>query len=394
MSFCSSDSSRKIVGGLVCHYLGSQAMAKITIPLCPSRHPVTRLTHPACACRPVLSGTHSRMSHGATLSRRVLSSHSNGSDGSRPRVVLAGWLGCQRQHLRRYEDLYRAMGWDVAAVQIAPPYAVMASAIGVRGGSEMWKKALCIGQQGESGWRSMRDTAEEILLRLGRSRGPFVVHVFSNGGAFLWEEIRSLLRGDDGSPATSSSAPPSSPRSLVGVVFDSAPAFYPGAMESLHAVLQHVPDDEGERTDAYRMIEAVRSQTGPEAFEEMLRDSAATYWEGMKSDGFGEGDAAVAAAAAVPQLYLYSEADELARSGPIDDLVRHRRTLCGGDDGLVQAARFRASSHCAHLRKDPVAYRTALEGFLDRCLVRYSRGEGKAADRAEAQEAQSSRSRL
>ena len=45
---------------------------------------------------------------------------------NKPVVILAGWLGCHPRSLRRYDQLYKGLGWDTV-IQIASPKSVVTS---------------------------------------------------------------------------------------------------------------------------------------------------------------------------------------------------------------------------------------------------------------------------
>ena len=55
----------------------------------------------------------------------------NQSVNNRPAVVLAGWLGCQPRHLRRYSEMYDCIGWD-SLVRIGSPRSVITATTEVR----------------------------------------------------------------------------------------------------------------------------------------------------------------------------------------------------------------------------------------------------------------------
>lgn len=81
--------------------------------------------------------------------------------GQRPRMFLLGWAGCQERHLAKYVDLYDRLGID--AVSFTDHCNIL---------------QLCVPGKLEA-------LANDLLTHAVVQR-PVGVHVFSNGGAFLW----------------------------------------------------------------------------------------------------------------------------------------------------------------------------------------------------------------
>jgi len=92
-------------------------------------------------------------------------------------VVLLGWAGCQQRHLDKYADMYGRLGYD--AVCCTDHCSL--------------RRLCCPG--------TLSRLAAALLQRLEEER-PAAVHVFSNGGAFLWSRTLALAaqRPDNSEP--------------------------------------------------------------------------------------------------------------------------------------------------------------------------------------------------
>lgn len=269
----------------------------------------------------------------------------------RPTVVLAGWLGCKRRSLRRYETLYKDMGWNVI-VQIASPIMVVKAATGLHGeksvsglpqsSSTITKESNCI-----------RELALDTLDQVERSQcDRFVFHAFSNGGAFLWEEVRNIIKSskEKGSSDNRNTFGESNSmqNKLVGLVFDSAPAYY-ADQDTLMKALSYAASEEQEEGKA--LIEKAKCELGDDAFSKSKRRRAIQYWQGMLDDDMN-----------VPHLYLYSKVDPLTSHKKLEELIAHRREKFGEES--VSFLCFDDSPHCCHFLKHPTRYQTKLEIFL------------------------------
>jgi len=289
----------------------------------------------------------------STIATDALNFPSESSRRQRPTVIVAGWLGCRRKSLRRYEDFYNELGWDVA-VCIASPAMIIASASGMNGREGRHRDAS---RTSPPNPESMHELAMVTLQKVGQN-SLFLIHAFSNGGAFLWEAIRSILSSGEG--GLSDSQLQNLKKNFLGIVFDSAPAFYIGSERALLKVLDHASNEE--MKESLNVLAKARAEIGSKRLDNALRVRARQYWEGMKNHEWG-----------LPQLYLYSDIDDLAPCGPIDELVLNRQERFGRD--MVKKSKFTNSSHCSHLRTHPLQYRSSLGLFLLSCLARHGRGD-------------------
>lgn len=121
---------------------------------------------------------------------KVITTYPRDTDWNGQVVLLWGWFGAQDRALAKYADMHRARGRAVVR-SIAPSAAVMLKWATVLGDIADYtcSRAFAIRKPGEAVW----------------------LHAFSNGGAFVYEQLLLNQRHDVF-------------RSLSGAIFDSAPA--------------------------------------------------------------------------------------------------------------------------------------------------------------------------
>lgn len=243
----------------------------------------------------------------------------------RPLVILAGWLGSQRRSLRRYAALYEKLGLDVELRIATPAMVVEASRI-----SPYLPKE-------DAPIDSIQGLAWEVH-ELTRSRPCWFFHAFSNGGCFVWEQVRKIQLEE----ATTSHQPP------LGVIFDSAPANYYGN-DNLGKALSYCTWSEQASIQLQRFLGGARMQ-------QQRQDRAKKFWNALRDD---ETDS-------IRQMYLCSHDDQLTPFSDLKELVQHRRQMLGAD--RVWMNDWESSPHCTHLLHHPDEYRDTVEAFVDVCL--------------------------
>lgn len=264
----------------------------------------------------------------------------------RPLVVIAGWLGCQPRSLRRYEALYRKLGFGVAKVVIATPRMV------VKSSTEPLPPSIQIPKKWpEYSPHTMQDLAWDTLRQVHASKCSVVMfHVFSNGGGFFWEQVKRILQKRDEENDELNTTLNFIRSKVVGIVFDSCPAKYsPTDRNTLLDALSHCTWTE--RIGAYAQLASQMSRLSLQDREER----ATEYFVGMRNDAWN-----------VPQLYLCSKDDALTPYGPLQELVRHRRDMFGEE--IIVLCEWESSPHCCHLLQHPIEYEAAVSTFVDQCL--------------------------
>jgi len=254
--------------------------------------------------------------------------------------------------------------------------------------------------------RTMEDIAHETIQEIANSQCcSLVIHVFSNGGAFLWEAMRRILypelapssssfltnnqrraiRDTEGmnhsikfdssdypnptDTTESSSATTEAVRNkLIGTVFDSSPAEYSMQPDLINHALQHCPFGERVRIRSYLILQAA-TQTlmgGNDAGRvSATTRRASEFWTGMRNF-----------AAVSQELYIYSGVDSLTPPDPLRELIEARKRSFGED--WVQCREF-DSAHCCHGVTYPEEYARVVKDFLD-CLGRGQSSSGLRID--------------
>lgn len=260
----------------------------------------------------------------------------------RPLVILAGWLGCQKQHLRRYETLYEHLGFGVAT-RIAQPSFIVSSATNMLDPVAIVPFHLTRPKRIES----IQDLAYETLCDVEASQcSIFIFHGFSNGGCFLWEEIRNVL---DVAQTETSTRLRNLRHKLAGVIFDSCPAYM--GPSGLEQAIRHC--SWWERAHYLISKQFRNSSIG-------YASRSSQFWKQLRNDPWD-----------TAQLYLYSQNDPLASSAELDELVTYRQGVFGKH--IVFRYKWKSSPHCSHLLKHPEDYKMAVDAFVEQCLHQYRR---------------------
>jgi len=259
---------------------------------------------------------------------------------NKPVVILAGWLGCHPRNLRRYNQLYNSLGWDTI-VQIASPRSIVTS----------MSEGPSYSHPSSS---EMQHLAINTLKELHVLQPPyFIIHIFSNGGCFLWECIRYILYEQDTSQQMSTTTHNNSidisnlRQKLIGVIFDSAPGYYDGRIDDLQSALEYVSSNI-ERKDLLTMTKTLE--------QNVVRQRFAEFWNGLSNDSTN-----------IPQLYLFSQCDNLASSKHIEMLIEYRKDEIGMKRKIWKH-KFLDSDHCCHLLKYPQEYSKSIKEFLSFCI--------------------------
>jgi hypothetical protein len=254
--------------------------------------------------------------------------------GESTHVLLLGWMGAQPRHVEKYEQMYTAAAGVVTTQAIASPSDVMG----------LHREALL----------------QCILGALARvcstsPVGPVVVHVFSNGGEFMWNFALRLMYEQDARPAfvtdTQMACALQIKQRLVAEIHDSCPCY------------MSVPSG----------LEAISASFGSNAAVRLLLQGgflvsvvAGAAWSALR----GEPSAPEAYwircqewPSRVRQLFIYSPLDRLCDVSKVEE---HAATL-EANGVEVHRLRFEDTDHVAHYRKHPEAY---AEACFRHCGVR------------------------
>jgi hypothetical protein len=302
----------------------------------------------------------------------------------RPLVVLAGWLGGRVSQLKRYEELYQSIGLDTFSMVVST-VAIVDCTLTMQHQQvkEKQQPALIIPNHN---WQSphlhetsplpppsnnstIQDWAWYTLQTIHLRQPPYYfVHVFSNGGCFLWESMCRILE-EYSCHGTNTQPPHESPntsplstnqvlqpgplfshlaKTCRGVIFDSCPAWFGTDPSGLWTILQQhcSAEDLQQVVDVFgearlRRVPAGRNQ---EYFDYLTHNNSMS----------------------IPQLYLYSMDDPLSHAESIAKLVEERRKQQGRSRRcpIILEHVWDQSMHCAHLRQHPEEYRQVIVEFV------------------------------
>lgn len=273
----------------------------------------------------------------------------------RPLVVLFGWLGCQPKFLRRYEAFYQKSGCHVIS-RIARPYVIVKTVFA----SNELNIPRSFPRKMTEHPQSVQDEAWRVLAEIDESDAPYVFfHVFSNGGCFVWEQIRQILDLSEDKSPKMDDVPEPVRRALArirqktsGVIFDSCPA---EKLELIHLAMNYCTFSERletlTKTGFDYLLLPYRTQ-----LQDTAKMRAKQYMTNLREDPWN-----------LPQLYLYSMDDQLAPYEAIENLV-HERQLMHGKDRIFRRV-WSKSGHCAHILHHPEEYQTAVTSFVERCML-------------------------
>ena len=298
----------------------------------------------------------------------------------KPLVVLAGWLGCHQRSLRRYEQLFAKKGYQVIS-KIASPTMVAESCF-----RPLPPPALVCPPQWPTNVTpllrsdnvptqpsSMQDFAWDVLQDVHHRNCPYVIfYAFSNGGCFVWEQVRRILHAAAEAEHHRNEVMHDLQKEQVqvlqnlkhktaGVVFDSCPSRQLALIGFALAFCTW-----RERWDvakSYGIDVAFLPPLVSPSKKTTANLRSVAYYRGLKDDPWD-----------LPQLYLYSKSDMLIPSSVVEELVNHRRHLLGAD--RIFSRKWESSRHCAHYVDHPEEYEATLDTFLD--VTRSSKTEPKA----------------
>ena len=252
-------------------------------------------------------------------------------------VVLFGWLTCQDRHLKKYAELYHRLGFPLVLRHTVPPLKVLRQGQRgvVRAAEEMW------------------DLSQTCLRH-----AQFVVHYFSNGGAFVhWRLLRLLRRRHR---AAADSAPGTTPAdlfpNLARTIFDSSPAA--ADAEAGAKAMSASQRNKIVKGFVYGCVRFTLEVWGLVQLWRLERQ----YLRDMRSDP-----------STCASLYIYSEADEITDPAIVESCIAARRAYLTEKRGLageavVEGWRIKdaGSHHVCHFPHAPDVYRKRLLSFLHR----------------------------
>ncbi|XP_058815796.1 transmembrane protein 53-B [Topomyia yanbarensis] len=247
-----------------------------------------------------------------------------------PIVLLLGWAGCQDKYLMKYSKIYEDRG--LITIRYTAPVEDL-----------FWKRTAMV-QIGEK--------ILKLIYDMNFDSHPLIFHVFSNGGAFLYQHIALANRRSK------------RPVQICGMIFDSAPGDRRvlGLFRAISAIL-------GKEKRCNAVVSAVmavslivlwavedtfnylRNFIRPLGYEVQTNPSHNLKYESNEW----------------PQLYLYSKTDLLIPYTDIEKFAAYRQQ-CGVD---VRMVCFDRSEHVKHYTRHPQQYVYSVCKFINDCLTNH-----------------------
>lgn len=239
------------------------------------------------------------------------------------KVLLLGWTGCKLQHLEKYANVYRELGYSpICRNKHSAMSALMNPA-------------------------RMTHIANEVLECVAQEK-PVCVHVFSNGGAFLWTHALRLARRKN-SHALSS---------LQGQILDSSPGWFYDLLAGFHFCWEMVRSKLGRfalllvtplAIALSIVLYMVTLQWVPALSRQRLWR---TEWlQNIPSQTMSQ------------HLLLFSSDDKLIARSSVQEFSEQLAALPGA---TVSVKEWPQSVHVQHLKLHPVEYKAAVQAFLAR----------------------------
>ncbi|ENN71662.1 hypothetical protein YQE_11760, partial [Dendroctonus ponderosae] len=240
-----------------------------------------------------------------------------------PIILLFGWAGCKDKYLAKYSQIYEEKGLITLRYTAPVKWLFMKR-----------HQMVSIGQK-----------LVKLLFELNFENHPIIVHCFSNGGAFLYQNFSYAIEKHDKS------------LELQGVVFDSAPGRR--RVTSLFRALTAIVEGNFLYNfslsffmtmflSAVWLYEVITNQI-------FSRDNehANNPFENLKKERNR-----------CPQLFIYSKNDDLIPHTDVECFAAYRKKL--GVD--VTTICYENSLHVKHLPENRESYVTGVFQFVNKCL--------------------------
>ncbi|XP_031475136.1 uncharacterized protein LOC116247237 [Nymphaea colorata] len=268
-------------------------------------------------------------------------------------VVLLGWLGAERKHLKRYAEWYASRG--IQPITFVVP---LKDLLGFDIGERIEQRLSMLADELVA-WLTER--AED-----GKERG-LLVHTFSNTGWFSYGVILENLQSKGNLT-----------EKIKGCVVDSGPepelnpvvwaSGFSAAMLKKRNSLTSMPKYGSEDTSVQDA--AKLQESGTSIAEIVLLAALEKFFSVfLKLPAVKEKlDRIISTLShnqpACPQLYLYSGGDRVVPWQSIERFMAMQKAT----GRTVMSHDFKTSPHVDHFRTFPAIYAAQLQGFLDECI--------------------------
>ncbi|XP_060533469.1 transmembrane protein 53 [Cylas formicarius] len=239
-----------------------------------------------------------------------------------PVILLFGWAGCKDKYLAKYSQIYEERG--LITLRYTAPV-----------------KCLFLRRYQMP---SIGDKLLKLLLDLNFDNHPIIVHCFSNGGAFLYQNFSLAVDKHV------------KPLQIKGIIFDSAPGRrrISSLFRAMSAIL--------EGNIIYNLsVSFVMTMFLSVIWLYEMVNSAFSTKKVFQTDPF---EFLKDEVNRCPQLFIYSKNDHLIPHTDIEYFAEYRRKH--GVD--VKTICYERSLHVKHLPENRESYVNSVCSFINKCL--------------------------
>ena len=279
---------------------------------------------------------------------------------TRPRAIaiVLGPLGASESMLERYASWYRQRSC-VAVTGASPPWRFARNASLQPTATEVWQETLQV----------LRDTPSDV---------PVVVHMFSNGGAFLWEQMDRLLDtgGEDNDADTTTVLSVDDKKLLQTrlssgyLTFDSCPCYIRTLWDTSTPWSVSFPHRGWSpmRQGLYTTLAATSMTAWLVITLSWSRPQR--FWNQMTQS-----------TACPHHVYVYTTADLASDAAAVDRLVADRQATASDNGMTTTVYRYDDSNHCRIDHDHPEDYQRMIDVALEAALARAAvAGADKTSD--------------
>ncbi|XP_055683953.1 transmembrane protein 53 [Lutzomyia longipalpis] len=246
-----------------------------------------------------------------------------------PIVLLLGWAGCQDKYLMKYSKIYEDRG--LITVRYTAPVENL-----------FWKRS------------SLKVIGEKILkliYDMNFDAHPLFFHVFSNGGAYMYQHINYAMRRS------------TRPVQVWGMIFDSAPG--ERRFSSLYGAISAIYGRE--RSFNWLVSFLISATLTVMWLIEDVYSVIRSFWNPHEPPLWNPMKNLKNATHSCPQMFLYSKEDTIIPYQDIESFADYRQSK----GVFVKKICFEKSEHVKHFIVHPQYYVKCVCRFISDCLASY-----------------------
>ncbi|XP_020716417.1 transmembrane protein 53 [Ceratitis capitata] len=259
--------------------------------------------------------------------------YNDSNDSNVPIVMLLGWAGCQDRYLMKYSKIYEDRG--LITVRYTAPVDTL-----------FWKRTAMV---------PIGEKILKLMYDMNFDTHPVIVHIFSNGGAYLYQHISLAMRKYK------------TPIQIRGMIFDSAPG--ERRILGLYRAVTAIYGKERKNCHCVTALIITLTLSIMWFVEETFAAFKSLFFksEPVQTNPFSDlkNDATQ-----FPQLFVYSKGDVVIPYEDIEKFIKIRQ-----ERGVhVSAACFEDAEHVKIYTKYPSQYIQCVCSFINNCLSRPFKG--------------------